>query len=46
MLLPHSADFWVAILACMTTGRALMALDWHHPASRNADIISRADWRR
>lgn len=39
ILQPHSAAFWVAILACVGAGRSYVALDLHHPASRNADIL-------
>ena len=35
----HSAAFWVAILACIGAGRTYAALDLHHPASRNAEIL-------
>lgn len=42
ILLPHSASFWVAILGCIGAGRICAALDLHHPASRNAQILSDA----
>ncbi len=42
ILLPQSADFWVAIMACLAAGRPYVALDMHHPVARNADIFARA----
>jgi acyl-coenzyme A synthetase/AMP-(fatty) acid ligase/thioesterase domain-containing protein len=42
ILLPHSAEFWVAILACLTARRPYVALDVHHPDSRNTDILNRS----
>ena len=42
ILQPHSAAFWVAILACCGAGRTYVALDLHHPATRNAAILQDA----
>ncbi len=39
ILLPRSASFWVAIMACLAAGRPYVALDQNHPAARNAEIL-------
>ncbi|MDE2582223.1 MAG: AMP-binding protein, partial [Rhodospirillales bacterium] len=40
LLLAPSADFWIAILACLAVGRAYVALDLSHHPARNAGIIA------
>jgi amino acid adenylation domain-containing protein len=40
ILLPQSADFWTAILACRAAARPYLALDLGHPAARNTEIVS------
>ncbi len=39
IMLPQSADFWIAILACRMAGRSYVGLDLHHPPGRNAGIL-------
>lgn len=42
LLLPNTALYPVAALACLAAGRPYVALDAHYPAERNADLIADA----
>ena len=42
IILPPSAEYWISILACLAAQRPYVALDQHHPAERNADILRRS----